>query len=78
MRYQSLMIDYSAVSDWIFTKFSLLESSHRRESEFDVDFVVSALVKKFFNTQNFNMIKLQMLLINLHKSGIINLILIFF
>ena len=72
------MIDYSIVNNQIFIKFSLLESSHRGESESGVDFVISVLVKKFFNTQNFNMIKLQMLLINLHKIGIINLILIFF
>ena len=73
-----LTIDYSATSDRIFTNFSLLESSYRGESESDVNFVVSALVKKIFNNQNFNKIKLQMLLVNLHKIGIINLILIFF
>ena len=74
VRRRSLTIDYSAASDRIFTNFSLLESSYRGESESDVNFVVSALVKKIFNTQNFNKIKLQMLLVNLHKIGIINLI----
>ena len=56
VRRRSLTNDYSAASDRIFKKFSLLESSHKGESESDVNFVVSALVKKFFNAQNFNKI----------------------
>ena len=38
-------------SDWILIILGSLESSHREKSEFDVSFVISALVKKFFNTQ---------------------------
>jgi len=76
MRYQSLTIDYSVANDRIFAKFNLLVSFYRGESESGVNFVVFALVKKFFNAQNFNKIKLQ-ILINLHKIGIINLVLIF-
>ncbi len=56
MRRRSLTTDYSAASDRIFTKFSLLESSYGGESESGVNFVVFALVKKIFNAQNFNKI----------------------
>ena len=58
MRYQSLTIDYSVANDQIFAKFNLLVSFYRGESESGINFVVFALVKKFFNTQNFNKIKL--------------------
>ena len=47
------MIDFSAASDQIFMILDLLESSH---SDSDVNFIISALFKKFFNTQNFNKI----------------------
>ena len=41
----------SGPCDWISTILDSLESSHRGESESDVSFIVSALVKNFFNTQ---------------------------
>ncbi len=50
------MIDFFAVSDWIFMILGLLESSYREESDSGVNFVVSTLFKKFFNAQNFNKI----------------------
>src|SRR6266498_5788786 len=48
MRRRSSTIDFSAASDRIFAILGLLESSHQGESKYDVSFVISALVKKFF------------------------------
>ena len=74
VRRRSLTIDFSAASDRISAILGSLESSHRGESESGVGFVVSAFVKKTFNAQNSIKIKLQMLIINLHKIEVINLI----
>ena len=51
VRRRILTINNSGPCDWISTILGSLESSHRGESESGVSFVVSALVKKFFNTQ---------------------------
>ena len=53
MRRRTLTINKIGSSDWISAILGSLESSHRGESEYDVSFVVSVFVKKFFNTQNF-------------------------
>ncbi len=50
------MIDFSAISDQIFMILGLLESSYRKESDYDISFIIFALFKKFFNAQNFNKI----------------------
>ena len=51
VRHRTLTINNSGPSDWITTILDSLESSHRGESESDVSFIISALVKNFFNTQ---------------------------
>ena len=47
-RNESLTIDFSAASDPILMKFSLLKSSQREESESDVSFSIAALEKVHF------------------------------
>ena len=53
VRRRTSTINFSAASDRISTFLYSLESSHTGESESGVSFAVSALVKKFFNAQNF-------------------------
>jgi len=46
------MINFSAASNQIFAILGLLKLSHQGESESDVSFIISALVKKFLSQAN--------------------------